>query len=116
MITGYKDWKTDMESRYDFWKQKNSEGIVITDPTTTSYSNSTVGRNIHKEDKDSKFYWSKDWKITPPTKIKTNGGTVDNIIVRKHRHILEEKMNLVIQLVVFKLNIIKWVHVMFEIF
>ncbi|WP_253301157.1 hypothetical protein [Spiroplasma endosymbiont of Phyllotreta cruciferae] len=80
MITGYEDWKKDMESRYDFWKQKNSEGIVITDPTTTSATNSTVGRNIHKEDKDSKFYWSKDWKITPPAKIKTNGGTVDNII------------------------------------
>ncbi|MBW3058939.1 MAG: hypothetical protein CXB60_07795 [Spiroplasma poulsonii] len=80
MITGYEDWKQDMESRYDFWKQKNSEGIVITDPSTTSASNSTVGRNIHKENKDSKFYWSKDWKITPPSKIKTNGGTVDNII------------------------------------
>ncbi|WP_338992572.1 hypothetical protein [Spiroplasma endosymbiont of Seladonia tumulorum] len=80
MITGYEDWKKDMESRYDFWKQKNSEGIVITDPTTTSSSNSTVGRNIYKEDKDSKFYWSKDWKITPPAKIKTNGGTVNNII------------------------------------
>ncbi len=35
MITGYEDWKKDMESRYDFWKQKNSECIVITDPTTT---------------------------------------------------------------------------------
>ncbi len=80
MITGYKDWKQDMESRYDFWKQKNSEGIVITDPSTTSSTNSSVGRNIHKEDKDSKFYWSKDWKITPPNKIKVNGGTVDNII------------------------------------
>ncbi|WP_342256249.1 hypothetical protein [Spiroplasma endosymbiont of Poecilobothrus nobilitatus] len=80
MITGYKDWKTDMESRYDFWKQKNSEGIVITDPSTTSATNYTVGRNIHKENKDSKFYWSKDWKITPPSKIKVNGGTVDNII------------------------------------
>ncbi|WP_253301032.1 hypothetical protein [Spiroplasma endosymbiont of Phyllotreta cruciferae] len=80
MITGYKDWKQDMESRYDFWKQKNSEGIVITDPSTTSASNSTVGRNIHKEDKESKFYWSKNWNITPPSKIKTNGGTIDNII------------------------------------
>ncbi len=80
MITGYKDWKTDLESRYDFWKQKNSEGIVITDPATTSATNSTVGRNIHKENKDSKFYWSKDWKITPPNKIKVNGGNVDNII------------------------------------
>lgn len=80
MITGFKDWKQDMESRYDFWKQKNSEGIVITDPANTSSSNSSVGRNIHTEDKNSKFYWSKDWKITPPSKIKTNGGTVDNII------------------------------------
>ncbi|PQM31426.1 hypothetical protein [Spiroplasma poulsonii] len=80
MITGYEDWKKDMESRYDFWKQKNSEGIVITDPTTTSATNSSVGRNIHKEDKNSKFYWSKDWKITPPNKIKVNGGNVDNII------------------------------------
>ncbi|MBW3059376.1 MAG: hypothetical protein CXB60_10235 [Spiroplasma poulsonii] len=59
MITGYEDWKKDMESRYDFWKQKNSEGIVITDPATTSSTNSSVGRNIHTEDKDSKFYWSK---------------------------------------------------------
>ncbi|RUO85968.1 hypothetical protein, partial [Spiroplasma endosymbiont of Megaselia nigra] len=80
MIAGYEDWKKDMEARYDFWNQKNSEGIVITDPSTTSATNSTVGRNIHKEDKDSKFYWSKDWKITPPAKIKTNSGTVDNII------------------------------------
>ncbi len=60
--------------------KKNSEGIVITDPTATSSTNSTVGRNIHKENKDYKFYWSKDWKITPPAKIKTNSGTVDNII------------------------------------
>ncbi len=80
MITGFKDWKQDMESRYDFWKQKNSEGIIITDPANTSSSNSSVGRNIHTEDKNSKFYWSKDWKITPPSKIKTNGGNVDNII------------------------------------
>ncbi len=72
--------KKDMESRYDFWKQKNSEGIVITDPTTTSASNSTVGRYVYKEDRDSKFYWSKDWKIKQPEKIKTSGGTVNNII------------------------------------
>ncbi len=69
-----------MKSRYDFWKQENSEGIVITDPSTTSASNYTVGRNINKEDKDSKFHWSKNRKITSPTKIKTNGSTVDNII------------------------------------
>ncbi|KAF0852118.1 hypothetical protein [Spiroplasma poulsonii] len=80
MITGYEDWKKDMESRYNFWNQKNSEGIVITDPATTSASNSTVGRNIHKEDNDSKFYWSKSWKITPPNKVKVNSGNVDNII------------------------------------
>ncbi|UNF62648.1 hypothetical protein [Spiroplasma poulsonii] len=80
MITGYEDWKKDMESRYDFWKQKNSEGIVITDKASSTATNPTVGTTIHKEDKDSKFYWSKDWKITPPSKIKTNGGTVDNII------------------------------------
>ncbi len=80
MITGYKDWKTDLESRYDFWKQKNSEGIVITDPSTTSSTNSSVGRYVHQENNNSKFYWSKDWKITPPNKIKVNSGTVDNII------------------------------------
>ncbi len=70
MITGYEDWKKDMESRYDFWKPKNSEGIVITDPTTTSLSNSAVDRNVHKENKYSKFYWSKNWMITPPEKVK----------------------------------------------
>ncbi|UZQ30929.1 MAG: hypothetical protein OHM56_05375 [Spiroplasma phoeniceum] len=80
MITGYEDWKKDMESRYDFWKQKNSEGIVITDPTTTSLSNSTVGRYVYKEDKDSKFYWSKDWMITPPEKVKIKNEDVNNII------------------------------------
>ncbi len=80
MITGYEDWKKDMESSYDFWKQKNSEDIIITDPVTTSASNSTVGRNIHKEDKDSKFYWYKDWMITPPDKIKVNNEDVNNII------------------------------------
>ncbi|UZQ30885.1 MAG: hypothetical protein OHM56_05140 [Spiroplasma phoeniceum] len=80
MITGYEDWKKDMESRYDFWKQKNSEGIAITDPTTTSLSNSTVGRYVYKEDKDSKFYWSKDWMITPPEKVKIKNEDVNNII------------------------------------
>ncbi len=80
MITGYKDWKQDMESRYDFWKEKNSEGIVITDPATTSATNASVGRNIHTENKESKFYWSKNWNITPPNKIKVNSGNVDNII------------------------------------
>ncbi len=29
--------------------KKNSEGIVITDPITTSLTNSTFCRNIHKE-------------------------------------------------------------------
>ncbi|WP_424526442.1 hypothetical protein [Spiroplasma endosymbiont of Glossina fuscipes fuscipes] len=80
MITGFKDWKDSMEARYDFWNQKNSEGIVITDPTTTSATNSSVGRNIHTEDDSSKFYWSKNWKITPPNKVKVNSGNVDNII------------------------------------
>ncbi|WP_342256267.1 hypothetical protein [Spiroplasma endosymbiont of Poecilobothrus nobilitatus] len=80
MITGYENWKKDMESRYDFWKQKNSEGIVITDPTTTSATNSSVGRNIHTEDNSSKFYWSKNWTITPPDKVKVNSGNVNNII------------------------------------
>ncbi|AHF61006.1 hypothetical protein P344_03430 [Spiroplasma mirum ATCC 29335] len=80
MITGYKDWKGDMESRYDFWSQKNSEGIVITDPTNTAASNSGVGRNIYAENADSKFYWSKNWKITPPKKLKVNNGSVDNIL------------------------------------
>ncbi|RUP70444.1 hypothetical protein D6D54_09580, partial [Spiroplasma poulsonii] len=80
MITGFKDWKQDMESRYDFWKQKNSEGIVITDPYTTSRTNSTVGRYVYKEDKDSKFYWSKNWKITPPSEVKVNNEDVNNII------------------------------------
>ncbi len=60
--------------------KKNSEGIVITDPDTTSSKNYTVGRNIHKEDKDSKFYWSKDWMITPPNNIKVNNEDVNNII------------------------------------
>ncbi|WP_425380053.1 hypothetical protein [Spiroplasma endosymbiont of Stenodema calcarata] len=80
MITGFKDWKDFMEARYDFWSSKNSEGIVITDPTTTSATNSNVGRNIHTENKESKFYWSKNWNITPPNKIKVNSGNVDNII------------------------------------
>ncbi len=80
IITGYEDWKKDMESRYNFWNQKNSEGIIITDPITTSASNSTVGRNIHKEDNDSKFYWSKNWMITPPDKVKINNENVNNII------------------------------------
>ncbi|MBW3059601.1 MAG: hypothetical protein CXB60_11375 [Spiroplasma poulsonii] len=80
MITGFKDWKQDMESRYDFWKQKNSEGIVITDPYTTSRTNYTVGRYVYKEDKDSKFYWSKNWKITPPSEVKVNNEDVNNII------------------------------------
>ncbi|WP_425380107.1 hypothetical protein [Spiroplasma endosymbiont of Stenodema calcarata] len=80
MITGFKDWKDFMEARYDFWSSKNSEGIVITDPTTTSATNSSVGRNIHTENKESKFYWSKNWNITPPNKIKVNSGNVDNII------------------------------------
>ncbi len=80
MITGFKDWKQDMESRYDFWKQKNSEGIVITDKASSTATNPTVGTTIHTEDKNSKFYLSKDWKITSPAKIKTNGGNVDNII------------------------------------
>ncbi len=83
MITGFKDWKQDMESRYDFWKQKNSEGIVITDKASSTATNPTVGTTIHTEDKNSKFYWSKDWKITPPSKIKTNCGTVDNIISKQ---------------------------------
>ncbi|WP_348735165.1 hypothetical protein [Spiroplasma endosymbiont of Ammophila pubescens] len=39
-----KIWKVDMT----FENKKNSEGIVITDPSTTSATNSTVGRNIHK--------------------------------------------------------------------
>ncbi|PQM29720.1 hypothetical protein [Spiroplasma poulsonii] len=85
-----------MESRYDFWKQKNSEGIVITDPTTTSATNSSVGRNIHKEDKNSKFYWSKDWKNTTKQN-KSKWRNVDNIISTQASSYLEEKMNLVIQ-------------------
>ncbi len=80
MITGFKDWKQDMESRYDFWKQKNSEGIVITDKASSTATNPTVGTTIHTEDKNSKFYWSKSWKITPPNKVKVNSGNVDNII------------------------------------
>ncbi|UZQ29085.1 MAG: hypothetical protein OHM56_07570 [Spiroplasma phoeniceum] len=80
MITGYEDWKKDMESRYDFWKQKNSEGVVITDPSATSATNSTVGRYVYKEGQDSKFYWSKDWKIAPSDKIKVNNENVNNII------------------------------------
>ncbi|WP_425377878.1 hypothetical protein [Spiroplasma endosymbiont of Polydrusus pterygomalis] len=80
MITGYENWKKDMESRYDFWKQKNSEGIVITDQEKSTATNPTVGTTINEENKDSKFYWSKDWKITPPSKIEVKGGIVNNII------------------------------------
>ncbi len=80
MITGYEDWKKDMESRYDFWNQKNSEGIVITDKVSSTATNPTVGTTIHKEDNDSKFYWSKNWMITPPDKIKVNNEDVNNII------------------------------------
>ncbi|WP_419333898.1 hypothetical protein [Spiroplasma endosymbiont of Sarcophaga variegata] len=80
MITGYEDWKKDMESRYDFWKQKNSEGIVITDKAGSTATNPTVGTTIHKEDNNSKFYWSKNWMITPPDKIKVNNEDVNNII------------------------------------
>ncbi|QED24976.1 hypothetical protein [Spiroplasma citri] len=80
MITGYEDWKKDMESRYDFWNQKNSEGIVITDKVTSTATNPTVGTTINEEDNNSEFYWSKSWKITPPNKVKVNSGSVDNII------------------------------------
>ncbi|WP_425378772.1 hypothetical protein [Spiroplasma endosymbiont of Polydrusus pterygomalis] len=80
MITGYENWKKDMESRYDFWKQKNSEGIVITDNASSTATNPVVGTTINEENKDSKFYWSKDWKITPPSQIEVKGGKVDNII------------------------------------
>ncbi|WP_425377895.1 hypothetical protein [Spiroplasma endosymbiont of Polydrusus pterygomalis] len=80
MITGYENWKKDMESRYDFWKQKNSEGIVITDQESSTATNPTVGKTIKEENNDSKFYWSKNWKITPPSKIKVNSGDVNNII------------------------------------
>ncbi len=61
-------------------KTKNSEGIVITDPANTSATNYTVGRYVYKENKDSKFYWSKDWKITPPIEIRINNEDVNNII------------------------------------
>ncbi|MBW3057640.1 hypothetical protein D6D54_04905 [Spiroplasma poulsonii] len=80
MITGYEDWKKDMESRYDFWNQKNSEGIVITDKASSTATNPTVGTTINEEDNNSEFYWSKSWKITPPNKVKVNNGNVDNII------------------------------------
>ncbi|WP_338966489.1 MULTISPECIES: hypothetical protein [unclassified Spiroplasma] len=80
MITGFKDWKQDMESRYDFWNQKNSEGIVITDKASSTATNPTVGTTIHKEDNNSKFYWSKNWMITPPDKVKVNNEDVNNII------------------------------------
>ncbi|AXF96864.1 hypothetical protein [Spiroplasma phoeniceum] len=80
MITGFKDWKQDMESRYDFWSSKNSEGIVITDKATTTATNPTVGTTIKEEDNNSEFYWSKSWKITPPNKVKVNESNKDNII------------------------------------
>ncbi|WP_400249468.1 hypothetical protein, partial [Spiroplasma sp. ald] len=80
MITGYEDWKKDMESRYDFWNQKNSEGIVITDKASSTATNPTVGTTINEENNNSEFYWSKSWKITPPNKVKVNSGNVDNII------------------------------------
>ncbi|WP_338955965.1 hypothetical protein [Spiroplasma endosymbiont of Polydrusus cervinus] len=52
----------------------------MTDQASSTATNPTVGKTTHRENIDSKFYWSKDWKITPPNKIKVNGGTVDNII------------------------------------
>ncbi len=63
-----------------FENRKIVKVFVITDPITTSATNSTVGRNIHTENKDSKFYWSKNWMITPPDKIKVNNEDVNNII------------------------------------
>ncbi|MBW3058201.1 MAG: hypothetical protein CXB60_03430 [Spiroplasma poulsonii] len=80
MITGYEDWKKDMESRYDFWSQKNSEGIVITDKASSTATNPTVGTTINEENNNSELYWSKTWKIIPPNKVKVNSGNVDNII------------------------------------
>ncbi|WP_253301259.1 hypothetical protein [Spiroplasma endosymbiont of Phyllotreta cruciferae] len=73
--------------------------------------------NIHKEDKDSKFYWSKDWKITPPSKIKTNGGTIDNIISTQASSYFRRKDefgNTVGQVQIR--NIIKWALLMLRYF
>ncbi|PQP79206.1 hypothetical protein C6B38_02075, partial [Spiroplasma sp. ChiS] len=42
--------------------------------------NPTVGTTISEENSNSKPYWSKSWKITPPNKVKVNSGNVDNII------------------------------------
>ncbi|WP_419335289.1 hypothetical protein [Spiroplasma endosymbiont of Sarcophaga variegata] len=58
MITGFKDWNQDMESRYDFWNQKNSEGIVITDKASSTATNPTVGTTIHKEDNNGSIHYS----------------------------------------------------------
>ncbi|WP_424525589.1 hypothetical protein [Spiroplasma endosymbiont of Glossina fuscipes fuscipes] len=80
IITGYKDWKEYIQSMSDFWNEKNNEGMVITDKASSTATNPTVGTTIKEENENSKPYWSKNWKITPPNKVKVNSGNVDNII------------------------------------
>ncbi|AXF96331.1 putative adhesin P123 [Spiroplasma phoeniceum P40] len=82
IITGYKDWKEHIQSMSDFWIEKNNEGMImiITDKTTSTATNPTVGTTISEEGANSKPYWSKSWKITPPNKVKVNSGTINNII------------------------------------
>lgn len=80
IITGYKDWKEHIQSMSDFWNVKNNEGMVITDQASSTATNPTVGKTTHSENENSKSYWSKNWKITPPSQVKINSGNVNNII------------------------------------
>ncbi|WP_338991043.1 hypothetical protein [Spiroplasma endosymbiont of Seladonia tumulorum] len=80
IITGYKDWKEHIQSMSDFWIEKNNEGMIITDKASSTATNPTVGTTIKEENSNSKPYWSKNWMITPPDKVKVNSGTINNII------------------------------------
>ncbi|WP_151202531.1 hypothetical protein [Spiroplasma phoeniceum] len=80
IITGYEDWKEHIQSMSDFWIEKNNESMIITDKTASAATNSTVGTTINEDGANSKPYWSKSWKITPPNKVKVNSGTINNII------------------------------------
>ncbi|WP_348735039.1 hypothetical protein [Spiroplasma endosymbiont of Ammophila pubescens] len=64
----------------DFWIEKNNDGMIITDKASSTATNPTVGTTIKEEDKNSKPYWSKNWMITPPDKVKVSSGTINNII------------------------------------
>ncbi|WP_338990213.1 hypothetical protein [Spiroplasma endosymbiont of Seladonia tumulorum] len=80
IITGYKDWKEHIQSMSDFWIEKNNEGMIITDKASSTATNPTVKTTIKEENSNSKPYWSKNWMITPPDKVKVNSGTINNII------------------------------------